>query len=143
MPKERFKIYLSHAIERRREGNFLEYYLNYMLGEDNIEIFNPFKYQGDIREAWLKGNHSKDIADQIMHKDLELIRDSDLVLTFVPGKESIGTSMEIFFARYHLKVPVIILIQEAHPWLVSLGACRVTSLETLVTEVMKLIEAKK
>jgi len=138
----KLKIYLSHAIERMQEGRFLKMFLEHVF-RDGIEIFNPFHYQGSIRERWVSGERTKSIADMIMRKDLELIRDSDLIIAYITGNESIGTSMEIFFARFVIDKPVIVLILEDHPWLLSLGACRVMSVEQLIQEVRKHVENKK
>lgn len=59
------------------------------------------------------------IEAEIITKDLEEIRKSDGVIAHVPLDVSFhGTSMEIFFAAYVLRIPVYTFPVNPTPWLI-------------------------
>ena len=61
--------------------------------------------------------------NEIMHRDLNDIRQADLIFAVMP-KVSIGTSMEIIMARMVYGIPVILVTTDKnvylHPWIRSL-----------------------
>ena len=71
----------------------------------HFNVLNPFE-----RERGLTYR-------QIVQKDLELIRKSDLLVAWLPFP-SVGTSMEILYAKSN-GIPVYIITSElkSHPWI--------------------------
>lgn len=67
-------------------------------------------------------DHEVDSANEIVEFDLQDIRDADIVLVNY-CKNSIGTSMEVFFAAHNLGKFVVAFspftFQESNPWMVK------------------------
>jgi len=89
---------------------------------------NPF--DSPLTQLWFDSpvNKHKQIAKEIVEKDLSLIKESDAVLAYIPdllaedfpSYAMLGTAMEIFYARRELHKPVYALTPFHHPWLIAL-----------------------
>lgn len=117
------KIYLAHPYVCRGSGRVLQRHLEW----DGYEITNPFDHV--LTKEWRKKGDSL-TAHKIVEKDIQLINETDVVLAYLPC-ESIGVSMEIFYASYCLGKPVIVFTHFYHPWLLSFSAYVVKNLDEL------------
>lgn len=145
-------IYLSHTLKIRDAGAVLEMYIKSTFGKYNVEISNPFKVNSHLRDFWLDATRRTPrtewdnfdemlkIAEKIMLTDLELIKECDIVVAYIPETESLGVSMEIFYARYLCDKPVIVLIQKDHPWLVALKTIVVRDIDELIEQLSDFFE---
>ena len=74
-----------------------------------------------------------DSANEIVEFDLQDIRDADIVLVNY-GKNSIGTSMEVFYASHDLKKFVVAFspysFKDSSPWMVRFCTKILPNLET-------------
>ena len=65
------------------------------------------------RRPYIPGNEK-----EIIDKDLEEIRESDFLLSYVPEDVAMaGTPMEIFYASYVEKMPVYTFPHNPSPWI--------------------------
>lgn len=88
------RVYLSHPKKRQEYGLKLEEELFKM----GFDVKNPFK---ESKRRRLKTNKA------VVENDLQLIRNSDVVVAYLPFDSS-GTAMEIFFG-FESKKPVYTL----------------------------------
>lgn len=73
------------------------------------------------------------IALEIVQGDMKDIEESDVILAMCP-KPSVGTSMEVFWAFYDLKKPVICVAPSpASPWLLTFSTAVYTNLMAAIT----------
>jgi nucleoside 2-deoxyribosyltransferase len=126
------KLYLAHPLNKREYIRKLQLRLE---GKYNITYINPFynnQYERQEIENLdnMKFRKDKNVYKQswdlqtchnIVDIDLELIRKSDGILAVVE-QGIIGTTMEIFYAAYTLRIPVYIIAKDYrfHPWMRSL-----------------------
>lgn len=100
---------------------------------------NPF--DSPLTQLWFDSpaNKKEQIAKEIVVKDLKLIRRSNAVLAYIPdlmvedapSYATLGTAMEIFYARKILGKPVYALTPFYHPWLVALNVKTASNLDEL------------
>ena len=130
------KIYLAHPFLTRKI--IREWQLQ---TKTNHELINPFYGGKNSEVAALKLIDSgeveaKDIIcpPSVVDEDIDLIADCDILIAYVDGSTTYGTSMEIVYARFMYKKIWIVAENgyENHPWLVyhasrifkSLDECR-------------------
>lgn len=108
------KIYLCGPIMDEHEGHAREWRekAKKMLGR-NFILLDPMRRNFKDREV--------DSANEIVEFDLQDIRDADIVLVNY-NKNSIGTSMEVFYASHNLGKFVIAFgpheFKDMSPWMV-------------------------
>ena len=108
------KIYLCGPIMDEHEGHAREWRdkAKKMLGR-NFILLDPMRRNFKDREV--------DSANEIVEFDLQDIRDADIVLVNY-NKNSIGTSMEVFYASHDLKKFVVAFtpfsFKDSSPWMV-------------------------
>jgi nucleoside 2-deoxyribosyltransferase len=148
------KLYLAHPLSKRIEVRRMQLRLE---SKYNIKFTNPFynnsyerkeiekldsmKYKKDrnaYKESW-----DIDTCYNIVEIDLELIRKSDGLLAYLPGKNPVtGTSMEIFYSAYILRIPVYVITQDYfhHPWIRMLTENSGGAMFKNITEYKKFLE---
>lgn len=76
-----------------------------------------------------------DSANEIVEFDLQDVRDADILLVNY-AKPSIGTSMEVFYASYHLGKFVIAFspftFQEMSPWMIRFSTKILPTLDSAI-----------
>lgn len=108
------KIYLCGPIMDEHEGHARAWRsrAKELLAHDFI-LLDPMRRNFKDREV--------DSANEIVEFDLQDIRDADIVLVNY-NKNSIGTSMEVFFASHDLKKFVVAFtpfsFKDSSPWMV-------------------------
>ena len=139
---KKIKAYFAHPWISRTKGaaKATEQYLKNRL--ENVEIVNPFDV-GDLTKQWIKNPLNISIAKGIIRKDLSLLQECDIIISYFPNAAGdipmtggVGTPMEIFFMRHILNKPAYCLTPFKHPWLIAL---EVKTFE----DIDKLIEAVK
>ncbi|MCW3994910.1 MAG: hypothetical protein NWE98_02020 [Candidatus Bathyarchaeota archaeon] len=107
-----------------------------------IKLVNPFKV-GDLTEKWVT-NKEKSVAlsKQIVRKDLTLMQQSDLLISFFPDMAGnkqltggIGTPIEFWYFRYHLQRPAYALTPYIHPWITALEVRCETDIDRLIKRI--------
>lgn len=112
--KEKKKIYLCGPIMDETEGAAREWRgkAKKLLGK-NFTLLDPMRRNFKDREV--------DSANEIVEFDLQDVRDADIVLVCY-SKNSIGTSMEVFYASHNLKKFVVAFspfsFKDSSPWMV-------------------------
>ena len=111
-------IYFAHPWIKRKQTELLIDKMKKI----GYEVFEPFSYEIVLTRKWFSGNGSFNICKEIVNKDINLIKKSDIVVASVPTYKTIGTIAEIFYAGYIKKKPVYILsnlgyYKKKHPWL--------------------------
>ena len=120
------KIYLCGPIMDEDEGHAREWRdkAKKMLGR-NFILLDPMRRNFKDREV--------DSANEIVEFDLQDIRDADIVLVNY-NKNSIGTSMEVFYASHNLKKFVVgfspFSFKDSSPWMVRFCTKILPDLET-------------
>ena len=120
------KIYLCGPIMDEHEGHAREWRdkAKKMLGR-NFVLLDPMRRNFKDREV--------DSANEIVEFDLQDIRDADIVLVNY-NKNSIGTSMEVFYASHNLKKFVVgfspFSFKDSSPWMVRFCTKILPDLET-------------
>ena len=108
------KIYLCGPIMDEHEGKAREWreQAKKMLGR-HFTLLDPMRRNFKDREV--------DSANEIVEFDLQDIRDADIVLVNY-NKNSIGTSMEVFYASHNMKKFVVgfspFTFKDCSPWMV-------------------------
>jgi nucleoside 2-deoxyribosyltransferase len=117
----KIKIYLAHPGTIKLKRKALK--IQKILEQNDYIVYNPFTSgEGQVLSAlWEKvpAERTMELSEQIIKADLDAIDNSDIVVAFIP-EPSIGTSMEIFFAA-SLEIPVFIITELEHPWLICAG----------------------
>ncbi len=122
------RIYLCGPIMDETENNAVEWRqaAHEKLG-DNFIILDPMRRNFKDREV--------DSANEIVEFDLQDVRDADIVLVNY-SKNSIGTSMEVFYASNDLKKFVVAFspfpFKECSPWMVRFCTKILPSLEEAI-----------
>ena len=122
------RIYLCGPIMDETADNAVEWRqsAHEKLG-DNFIILDPMRRNFKDREV--------DSANEIVEFDLQDVRDADIVLVNY-SKNSIGTSMEVFYASNELKKFVVafspFLFKECSPWMVRFCTKILPSLEDAI-----------
>lgn len=120
------KIYLCGPIMDEHEGQARAWRTKAkeLLSRDFI-LLDPMRRNFKDREV--------DSANEIVEFDLQDIRDADIVLVNY-NKNSIGTSMEVFFASHDLKKFVVgftpFSYKDSSPWMVRFCTKLLPDLET-------------
>lgn len=112
------RLYLAHPIIHRHEVRKQELLFEKLTG---VELLNPF-YDTERNDIKLIDDGAADrfgMSLEIVENDLELIRSSDGLLYVPGGHESIGSAMEIAYAKQFGKPVYIIEPGELakHIWL--------------------------
>ncbi len=124
MPKS--KIYLCGPIMDEHEGHAREWRekAKKILARHFV-LLDPMRRNFKDREV--------DSANEIVEFDLQDIRDADIVLVNY-NKNSIGTSMEVFYASHNLKKFVVAFspfsFKDSSPWMVRFCTKILPDLET-------------
>lgn len=122
----KLKIYLCGPIMDEHEGHAREWRekAKKILAR-NFTLLDPMRRNFKDREV--------DSANEIVEFDLQDIRDADLVLVNY-NKNSIGTSMEVFYASHNLKKFVVAFspfsFKDSSPWMVRFCTKILPDLET-------------
>ncbi len=122
------RIYLCGPIMDETENKAVEWRqsVHKKLG-DNFTILDPMRRNFKDREV--------DSANEIVEFDLQDVRDADIVLVNY-SKNSIGTSMEVFYASNDLKKFVVAFspfpFKECSPWMVRFCTKILPSLEEAI-----------
>lgn len=120
------KIYLCGPIMDEHEGHARAWRTRAkeLLAQDFI-LLDPMRRNFKDREV--------DSANEIVEFDLQDIRDADIVLVNY-NKNSIGTSMEVFFASHDLKKFVVAFtpfsFKDSSPWMVRFCTKLLPDLDT-------------
>jgi nucleoside 2-deoxyribosyltransferase len=120
------KIYLCGPIMDEHEGHARAWRdrAKKLLGR-NFVLLDPMRRDFKDREV--------DSANEIVEFDLQDIRDADIVLVNY-NKNSIGTSMEVFYASHNLKKFVVgfspVTFKYCSPWMVRFCTKILPDLET-------------
>ncbi|MGA1193333.1 MAG: nucleoside 2-deoxyribosyltransferase domain-containing protein [Kiritimatiellia bacterium] len=112
--KGKKKIYLCGPIMDEHEGVAREWREKAIdLLKEHFILLDPMRRNFKDREV--------DSANEIVEFDLQDIRDADIILVNY-SKNSIGTSMEVFYASHELKKFVVAFspftFQDCSPWMV-------------------------
>jgi len=116
---EKLRFYLAHPFDDREWIREWESETEKELG---IELLNPFydSERADIVDIDAGRSERYDVDPRfIIEHDVGIILCSDGIVAFVTGSFSIGTIMEIVYAR-SLGKPVYLIVtnkQDGHPWL--------------------------
>jgi len=111
-------------------------------GLPEIEFVNPFEV-GDLTAQWIQKPNDLAIAKTIVRKDLQLMRDCDLIISYFPDminateptRGTIGTPMEYFYMRHILNKPAYALSPYRHPWLMALDVRCEIDIDVLIKRV--------
>lgn len=120
------KIYLCGPIMDEHEGHARAWRTRAkeLLAHDFV-LLDPMRRNFKDREV--------DSANEIVEFDLQDIRDADIVLVNY-NKNSIGTSMEVFFASHDLKKFVVAFtpfsFKDSSPWMVRFCTKLLPDLDT-------------
>ncbi|HMO51095.1 MAG TPA: nucleoside 2-deoxyribosyltransferase domain-containing protein [Kiritimatiellia bacterium] len=119
------KIYLCGPIMDEHEGEARAWRERATaLLSDHFILLDPMRRNFKDREV--------DSANEIVEFDLQDIRDADIILVNY-SKNSIGTSMEVFYASHELKKFVVAFspftFQDCSPWMVRFCTKILPSLE--------------
>lgn len=152
------KLYMAHPYTKRHELRKLELELEKKL---KVKLINPFydveridsdvisesdergevsveDWNRQVEERQKRAAQVANVTKELVEGDLHSIRTSDGMVAFVyKDTATIGTGMEIFFASYVLRLPVIIFTDfPEHPWLKYHGHVVTTmeDLEKAITE---------
>jgi nucleoside 2-deoxyribosyltransferase len=122
VPKEPTKAYLAHPHTFKDEAKAK---IQPVLESLGIKVNNPFerKQQPEIDKARENKTFHEYWAKKIVQFDMDLIRNSDFIVAYVPTYAIIGTAMEIGISGYtHLR-PVYVIwgtddyVIKTHPWI--------------------------
>ncbi|HMO03085.1 MAG TPA: nucleoside 2-deoxyribosyltransferase domain-containing protein [Kiritimatiellia bacterium] len=113
-PNTKKKIYLCGPIMDEHEGEARAWREKATeLLKQHFVLLDPMRRNFKDREV--------DSANEIVEFDLQDIRDADIILVNY-SKNSIGTSMEVFYASHELKKFVVAFspftFQDCSPWMV-------------------------
>ena len=129
------KIYLAHSVHERDRGVRIQKKLEAM----GHSVYNPFYPDDVIRddiEAIERGDlHPWDLIDRtkskaVCERDLEGVRQSDIVICLYPTCRTVGIPCEMFFAGHCLHMDVYTVTpedMEGHPWIVNYSKVVFTS----------------
>jgi len=114
------RLYLAHPFDTRHEVRAVELQIERDIG---VELLNPF-YDTDRTDvvsidAGRNERYERLNPVQIVERDLELIRNGDGVVAYVPGNcFSVGTVCEMWYSSTHDK-PVYVVSADhgRHPWI--------------------------
>ena len=120
------RIYLCGPIMDEHEGHARAWRTRAKeLLSDDFVLLDPMRRNFKDREV--------DSANEIVEFDLQDIRDADFVLVNY-NKNSIGTSMEVFFASHDLKKFVVAFtpfsFKDSSPWMVRFCTKLLPDLDT-------------
>ena len=113
------------------------------LVREGFLVINPFERpeQAEYERALAGKGLTKDQCYRIVGGDLAKIDESALLAALITDKASVGTFMEIFYARRVRNIPVVVLTGEDraanHPWIRSL-----TTVTRHLTDWLDFIKAK-
>ncbi len=127
------KIYLCGPIMDENEGNAREWReLALAKLSPNFIMLDPMRRDFKDREV--------DSANEIVEFDLQDVRDADIILVNY-NKNSIGTSMEVFYAAHDLGKFVVAFspfeYKECNPWMVKFCTKILPSLEDAIEYITK------
>ena len=135
------KVYFAHPRVTETYGSFFLFQLLLEKEFPDWKFVNPF--QSPLTKEWYE-KRDLETAMKIIRKDLDLINECDIVLTFLPDtvfddkqNTTIGTAMEIFYASYILHKPVFALTPFTHPWLLFFVDVICRNIEDLKTKLKK------
>jgi len=119
------KIYLCGPIMDEHEGAARAWRVQATeLLKEHFVLLDPMRRNFKDREV--------DSANEIVEFDLQDIRDADIILVNY-NKNSVGTSMEVFYASHELKKFVVAFspftFQDCSPWMVRFCTKILPSLE--------------
>ena len=125
------KIYLCGPIMDEKDGEARAWRSVAMLElGSHFVMLDPMRRNFKDREV--------DSANEIVEFDLQDVRDADIILVNY-SKNSIGTSMEVFYAAHDLGKFVVAFspfgFQDCNPWMVKFCTKILPSLEEAVTYV--------
>jgi len=138
--KPKLICYFSHAWSSEVSGaaKLTLHLLRKALPE--IDIQNPFEH--DLTPQYKKNPHSITLSKAIIRKDVEMIKDCDLVIAYLPRmigetkyEGSWGTAMELWISRMELNKSVYALCGQIHPWLLGLEIKMEEDLDTLIKRI--------
>lgn len=120
--KRKLKLYLAHSLETRKEIRKIELEIE---KEFDVELFNPF-YDTDARDDIKRIDSGETTrweldmkaCEGIVDRDLNAVADCDGIVAIFLESASIGTCLEIGYARQIGKL--IFFISEKyynHPWI--------------------------
>lgn len=101
MNKRKFRLYLAHSFETRHEIRKIESEIE---NEFNIELYNPF-YDCDDRNDVKQLDEGKKLdrnlasCEELVDRDLNAVDDSDGIVAIFLQDATIGTCLEIGYAR--------------------------------------------
>lgn len=129
--------YLAHRLSHRFE---VRYNIQPLLESafPEYEFKNPFMEHGEyvyevdssLEEEVASTYEGDKTPDDIIHDDIGLLEDCDLLIAFVGGAMNVGTPAEIFYNSYVLGRKTILIFDENseeakdlmfHPWLLALS----------------------
>ncbi len=135
------KLYLAGTIQGKHTDKVVKKFTSKQKALEKIgfKVFSPIRGRGGDEVVTKDGVNSKYSPNEIMHRDLNDIDNCDIVVAFM-DYPSIGTSMEILYARYIRHVPVVVVSRSPrvfyHPWIMSLATKRLRTLAQ-VTEYLQ------
>ena len=99
------KIYLAGRIQNNPKKHIWREEAKKVFGKKNC--IDPTNKQYDKKPSY-----------KLVKQDLELIDKSDVLVVYY-DKPSVGTSMEMFYAKHNLKKPVVLVTKkkDLSPWL--------------------------
>lgn len=114
------KLYLAHPIDLRKEVR--EWQQGIQQRVPKLTLVNPFYdvNRPDIEDldAGRRGKYEV-VPNQIVTNDLHALRESNGIVAYFGYAQTIGTIMEIVYARMYRK-PVYLIVtngHHGHPWL--------------------------
>ena len=114
------KVYFAHPWGTETDGSAKIVKLLLEMRFKNWIFINPFKHK--LTEEWLADKGNVEIAEKIVTKDLDLIRESDIVIAFLPSMLQnyipVGTCMEILYSKQFGK-PVYVFTGKTSPWIIA------------------------
>ena len=108
------ELYMAHPAGSAKEMNKWAKGFKHRTG---IHLINPFDNEKPVNEDWY---YNKINPNEIVERDLKLIRSSDGMIALINGDVSYGTIQEMVYAK-QFKKPVYSAItngQHNHPFLV-------------------------
>jgi hypothetical protein len=118
-------VYQSHPFDSEFDGLSKLFYIYLEREFHDWTWVNPFDHE--LTVELLQKPEDVDVCQKVVVKDLQEIIDCDFMVAFLPAYVGdkpcwgIGTSQEIFFARYCLGIPVYIVSPFKHAWFKGLG----------------------
>ena len=118
-------IYLSGPIMDEHEGEARKWReIAESILSKNFRLLDPMRRNFRDKEV--------DSANEIVEFDLQDIREADIILVNY-SKPSIGTSMEVFYASYHLGKFVVVFspysFKDCSPWMIRFSTKILPTLE--------------